>query len=159
MEVKRKEYLERLDNLKHKKLIKIVTGIRRCGKSTVLEMFRNHLLQTGVKEEQVIFINFEDFENKELREADKLYDYIKKHLSKEMTYIFLDEVQRVKDFPDVVDSLYIKKNVDLYLTGSNSSLLSSEIATLISGRYVEIKMLPFSFKEFVEATGDRKSVV
>ena len=154
----RKEYLNRLNNLKHKKLIKIVTGIRRCGKSTVLQMFRNQLLKSGVKEEQIIFINFEDFENKELREPDKLYDYIKKHLSKEMNYIFLDEVQRVKDFPDVVDSLYIKENVDLYLTGSNSSLLSSEIATLISGRYVEIKMLPLSFKEFVEATGQKENL-
>lgn len=156
--VLRKEYLERLNNLKHKKLIKIVTGIRRCGKSTVLEMFRNQLLGDGVKEEQIIFINFEDFENEELREPDRLYDYIKKHLTNEMNYIFLDEVQRVKDFPDVVDSLYIKKNIDLYLTGSNSSLLSSEIATLISGRYVEIKMLPFSFKEFVEATGQTENL-
>ena len=150
--ISRKEYLEHLKNLKHKRLIKIVTGIRRCGKSTVLEMFRNQLLKDGVKEDQIIFINFEDYENKELREPEALYNYIKARLSSDMNYIFLDEVQRVKDFPDVVDSLYIKKNVDLYLTGSNSSLLSSEIATLISGRYVEIKMLPFSFKEFVEAT-------
>ena len=112
MEIQRKEYIEHLNNLKHKKLIKIVTGIRRCGKSTVLEMFRDQHLKEGVKEEQIIFINFEDFENKELREPDKLYAHIKKHLSKEMNYIFLDEVQRVKDFPDVVDSLYIKKNVD-----------------------------------------------
>ena len=89
MVIKRKEYLERLNNLKHKKLIKIVTGIRRCGKSTVLEMFRDQLLESGVKEEQIIFINFEDFENKELRDSDKLYEYVKKHLVKEMNYIFL----------------------------------------------------------------------
>ncbi len=156
--ISRKEYLEHLKNLKHKRLIKIVTGIRRCGKSTVLEMFRNQLLKDGVKEEQIIFINFEDYENKELREPESLYNYIKARLSSDMNYIFLDEVQRVKDFPDVVDSLYIKKNVDLYLTGSNSSLLSSEIATLISGRYVEIKMLPFSFKEFVEATNQTENL-
>lgn len=150
--IPREEYLERLRNLKHKKLIKIVTGIRRCGKSTVLEMFRDELLDNGVEENQIIFINFEDYENKSLRNPESLYDYIKQQLTSKMNYIFLDEIQRVEDFPEVVDSLYIKDNVDLYLTGSNSSLLSSEIATLISGRYVEIKMLPFSFKEFVKAT-------
>jgi predicted AAA+ superfamily ATPase len=150
--IPREEYLERLRNLKHKKLIKIVTGIRRCGKSTVLEMFRDELLDNGVEENQIIFINFEDYENKSLRNPESLYDYIKQRLTSKMNYIFLDEIQRVDDFPEVVDSLYIKDNVDLYLTGSNSSLLSSEIATLISGRYVEIKMLPFSFKEFVKAT-------
>lgn len=148
----RKEYLERLNNLKHKKLIKIVTGIRRCGKSTVLEMFRDQLLQEGVEENQIIFLNLEEYETKELRNPDNLHKYIKERLTPKMNYIILDEIQRVEDFPDVVDSLYVKKNVDLYLTGSNSSLLSSEIATLISGRYVEIKMLPCSFKEFVDAT-------
>lgn len=150
--IPREEYFERLRNLKHKKLIKIVTGIRRCGKSTVLEMFRDELLDNGVEENQIIFINFEDYENKSLRNPESLYNYIKQRLTSKMNYIFLDEIQRVEDFPEVVDSLYIKDNVDLYLTGSNSSLLSSEIATLISGRYVEIKMLPFSFKEFVKAT-------
>ena len=150
--IPREEYLERLRNLKHKKLIKIVTGIRRCGKSTVLEMFRDELLDNGVEENQIIFINFEDYENKSLRNPESLYDYIKQRLTSKMNYIFLDEIQRVEDFPEVVDSLYIKDKVDLYLTGSNSSLLSSEIATLISGRYVEIKMLPFSFKKFVKAT-------
>ena len=155
--IPREEYLERLRNLKHKKLIKIVTGIRRCGKSTVLEMFRDELLNNGVEENQIIFINFEDYENKSLRNIDSLYDYIKQRLTSKMNYIFLDEVQRVEDFPEVVDSLYIKDNVDLYLTGSNSSLLSSEIATLISGRYVEIKMLPFSFKEFVRATNQTEN--
>lgn len=148
----RKEYLERLRNLKHKKLIKIVTGIRRCGKSTVLEMFRDELLQSGVRKNQIIFLNFEDYDNKHLLNPDELYSYIKQRLSSDMNYIFLDEIQRVENFPEIVDSLYIKKNVDIYMTGSNSSLLSSEIATLISGRYVEIKMLPLSFKEFVLAT-------
>ena len=148
----RKEYLERLRNLKHKKLIKIVTGIRRCGKSTVLEMFRDELLKSGVRKNQIIFLNFEDYDNKHLLNPDELYSYIKQWLSSDMNYIFLDEIQRVENFPEIVDSLYIKKNVDIYMTGSNSSLLSSEIATLISGRYVEIKMLPLSFKEFVLAT-------
>ena len=156
--IPRLEPLERLRNLKHKKLIKIVTGIRRCGKSTVLEMFRDEFLSEGVDKEQIIFINFEDYENKALRNPDSLYDYIKSRLTNKMNYIFLDEIQRVENFPDVVDSLYIKDNVDLYLTGSNSSLLSSEIATLISGRYVEIKMLPFSFIEFVTATNQNKNL-
>lgn len=150
--VVRSGYLERLNNLKHKRLIKIVTGIRRCGKSTVLEMFRRHLLNEGVGDNQIIFLNLEEYENKELRNPDVLYSYIKERLTSKMNYIILDEIQRVENFPDVVDSLYVKKNVDLYLTGSNSSLLSSEIATLISGRYVEIKMLPLSFREFVVAT-------
>ena len=156
--IKREEYLERLRNLKHKKLIKILTGIRRCGKSTVLEMFKNELLKSGVDENQIIFINFEDYENKSLRNPDVLYNHIKKLLTPKMNYIFLDEIQRVENFPEVVDSFYIKDNVDLYLTGSNSSLLSSEIATLISGRYVEIKMQPFSFAEFVMATGQSESL-
>lgn len=148
----RKEYLERLRNLKHKKLIKIITGIRRCGKSTVMEMFRDELLENGVDENQIIFLNFEDYDNKHLRNPDELYSYIKERLAKKMNYIFLDEIQSVENFPEIVDSLYIKDNVDIYITGSNSSLLSSEIATLISGRYVEIKMLPLSFTEFVQAT-------
>ena len=156
--IKREEYLERLRNLKHKKLIKILTGIRRCGKSTVLEMFKNELLKNGVDENQIIFINFEDYDNKSLRNPDVLFNHIKKLLTPKMNYIFLDEIQRVENFPEVVDSLYIKDNVDLYLTGSNSSLLSSEIATLISGRYVEIKMHPFSFAEFVMATGQSENL-
>ena len=154
----RKEYLERLRNLKHKKLIKIITGIRRCGKSTVMEMFRDELLENGVDENQIIFLNFEDYDNKHLRNPDELYSYIKERLTQKMNYIFLDEIQRVENFPEIVDSLYIKDNVDIYITGSNSSLLSSEIATLISGRYVEIKMLPLSFTEFVQATKQEKQI-
>ena len=154
----RKEYLERLRNLKHKKLIKIITGIRRCGKSTVMEMFRDELLENGVSENQIIFLNFEDYDNKHLRNPDELYSYIKERLTQKMNYIFLDEIQRVENFPEIVDSFYIKDNVDIYITGSNSSLLSSEIATLISGRYVEIKMLPLSFTEFVQATKQEKQL-
>ena len=106
----RKEYLERLRNLKHKKLIKIVTGIRRCGKSTVLEMFRDELLKSGVRKNQIIFLNFEDYDNKHLLNPDELYSYIKQRLSSDMNYIFLDEIQRVENFPEIVDSLYIKKS-------------------------------------------------
>ena len=136
------------------KLIKVVTGIRRCGKSTLLEIYQNWLLDQGIDERQIISINFEDIDFEELTDYRKLYEYLKESLvAGKVTYIFLDEIQHVEDFPKVVDSLYIKKNVDIYITGSNAYMLSSEIATLISGRYVQIEMLPFSFKEYMESTG------
>lgn len=155
MKIERKEYLEKLIALKDKHLIKIITGVRRCGKSTLFEIYQDYLLAHGVLEEQIISINFEDYDYEALKEPKKLYDYIKDRLidDKKM-YIFLDEIQNVKDFHKVVDSLFINKNVDLYITGSNAYLLSSEIATLISGRYIEIKMLPLSFKEYVSSSGN-----
>lgn len=157
MQIKRKEYLEKLLAWKDKQIIKVITGVRRCGKSTLMDIFQNYLKQTGVKQEQIISINFEDYDFYELRDPVKLYAYIKERLCSDgMTYIFLDEVQHVADFPRFVDSLYIKKNVDLYLTGSNAYMLSGEIATLLSGRYVEISMLPLSFKEYVEGTETRR---
>lgn len=154
MLVQRTEYLNKLIAFRDKQLIKIVTGIRRCGKSTLLEMYQEYLLTQGVAPEQIIAINFEDFDFDELRDGSKLYAYIKARLVEgKMTYIFLDEVHHIDDFARVVDSLYIKKGIDLYITGSNSYMLSSEIATLISGRYVQIEMLPLSFREYVESTG------
>ncbi len=154
MLIERKEYFEKLIAFKDKQLIKVVTGIRRCGKSTLLEMFRDYLLKNGVLPEQIISLNFEDFDNEELCDARKLYAHIKEHsVPDKMNYIFLDEVHHIEDFPKVVDSLYIRKNIDLYITGSNAYMLSSEIATLISGRYVQIEMLPLSFKEYVSSTG------
>lgn len=157
--INRQEYLEKLIALRDKQLIKVITGIRRCGKSTLMEIFQNHLKSNGVSDENIISINFEDYDNYDLREPSKLYSYIKARLSDgEMNYIFLDEIQHVEDFPRIVDSLYIKKNVDVYITGSNAYMLSSEIATLLSGRYVEIKMLPLSFKEYVESTGNTKEL-
>lgn len=155
MKIERKEYLEKLIALKDKHLIKIITGVRRCGKSTLFEIYKNYLLTHGVLEEQIISINFEDYDYEALKEPKILYDYIKDRLTNDKKmYIFLDEIQNVKDFHKVVDSLFIKKNVDLYITGSNAYLLSSEIATLISGRYIEIKMLPLSFKEYVSSSGN-----
>lgn len=154
MVIQRKEYLDKLIAFKDKQLIKVVTGIRRCGKSTLLEIYQNWLLDQGIDERQIISINFEDIDFEELTDYRKLYEYLKERLvAGKVTYIFLDEIQHVEDFPKVVDSLYIKKNVDIYITGSNAYMLSSEIATLISGRYVQIEMLPLSFKEYMESTG------
>ena len=111
-------------------------------------------MDQGIDERQIISINFEDIDFEELTDYRKLYEYLKERLvAGKVTYIFLDEIQHVEDFPKVVDSLYIKKNVDIYITGSNAYMLSGEIATLISGRYVQIEMLPFSFKEYMESTG------
>ena len=141
--------------LKDKKIIKVVTGIRRCGKTTLLNIFQDYLRSSGVTDEQIISINFEDLDFEEYHDYKKLYAYLKSRLvSGKMTYIFLDEIQHVEDFPKVVDSLYIKDHVDLYITGSNAYMLSSEIATLISGRYIQIEMLPLSFKEYMISTGD-----
>ena len=159
MNIIRQEYLNKLISFKDKHLIKVVTGIRRCGKSTLFEIYQDYLINNGVSQEQIISINFEDFDYEELTEPHKLYSYIKeKIVENKKMYIFLDEIQNVKDFHKVVDSLFIKKNVDLYLTGSNAYMLSSEIATLISGRYVEIKMLPLSFKEYVQSTGNENDL-
>ena len=150
--IERPEYLEELKKFKDKELIKIVTGIRRCGKSTILEMFRNYLLDEGIDKEQIISINLEDLKYNFIKNYMDLYNYINDKLNKDKkNYIFIDEIQTIPNFQKVADSLYINKNVDLYITGSNASLLSSELATLLSGRYVEIKMLPLSFKEYKEA--------
>lgn len=154
MLLQRREYLNKLIAFREKQLIKIVTGIRRCGKSTLLELYQRWLKQQGVEDRQIISINFEDMDYEDLTDRKKLYSYLKERLVPgKMTYIFLDEIQHVDDFPQALDSLFIKKNVDLYVTGSNAYMLSSEIATLISGRYVQIEMLPLSFREYVESTG------
>ena len=148
----RKDYLDQLISWKDEDIIKVVTGIRRCGKSTLLNQFQNYLLSNGIDESQIIALNFEELENEALYDYHALYDYLKSKInSSRMNYIFLDEVQRVESFEKVVDSLSVKDYIDIYLTGSNSYMLSSDIATYISGRYVEIKMLPLSFKEFCEA--------
>lgn len=149
--IERTEYLEKLKTWKDDRVIKVVTGIRRCGKSTLLNLYQNWLLSTGVTEEQIIALNFEDLDNENLLHYKELYGYLtsKLHPTK-TTYIFLDEIQKVTDFEKAVDSLYIKENVDIYITGSNAFLLSGELATLLSGRYIEISMLPLSFSEFCQ---------
>lgn len=157
--ISRENALKQLVQLKDKNVIKIVTGIRRCGKSTLLELYADYLKENGIESEQIVFVNLEDYENKNLRNPDELYSYIKQRLSSQKTYVFLDEIQRVENFSDLVDGLYVNKNIDLYLTGSNSTLLSSEIATYISGRYIEIKLMPFSFSEFIKASGKNDSLI
>lgn len=145
----RHEYLDLLKAWREENVIKVVTGIRRCGKSTLLHQYRDYLLSTGVLPEQIVFINFEELDFEELLDYKKLYNYLKEKLVPgKFTYFFLDEIQKVQDFEKAVDSLYIKENADIYITGSNAYLLSGELATLLSGRYVEISMLPLSFAEY-----------
>ena len=154
--IKREDYLSILRNFKDQQIIKVITGIRRCGKSTLLEIFQDYLKENGVKDNQIISINFEDADYEELQDRKKLYEYLKSKLVKgKKTYIFLDEVQKVNEFEKTVDSLFINKDVDLYITGSNAWLLSSELATLLTGRYIEIKMLPISFKEYLSTFEDK----
>lgn len=151
--LERIEYLQKLIYFKDKQLIKVVTGVRRCGKSTLLEIFQDYLKANGTDASQILTINLENFDFFALHNPESLHTYIKKRLQPDkMTYIFIDEIQHCAEFPIVIDSLYIRNNVDIYVTGSNAYMLSGEIATLLSGRYVEIKMLPLSFKEYVKAT-------
>ena len=150
--IKRDNYLNKLINFKDKELIKVITGIRRCGKSTLFNLYIEYLLKNGVLEEQIIRLNLEDPIYHNLNDYLKLYNYIKEKMNpNKMNYIFIDEVQNVPEFQKAVDGLYIQKNADIYITGSNAYLLSGELATLLSGRYVEIKMLPLSFKEYTSA--------
>lgn len=150
--INRDEYLNKLIKFRDKELIKVVTGIRRCGKSTLFDLYIDYLLKNGVQEEQIIRLNLEDPVYYELDSYLKLYNYIKEKMnSNKMNYIFIDEVQNIPEFQKAVDGLYIQKNTDIYITGSNAYLLSGELATLLSGRYVEIKMLPLSFKEYKQA--------
>jgi len=154
--IERKEYLNTLIELKDKNLIKVLTGVRRSGKSTIMEMFRKYLFSTGVEESQIVFLNFEDFENlKWLNDFEGLYYHIIHQLDlSKNCYVFLDEVQQIKEFERIVDGLYVKPNIDVYITGSNAYMLSSELGTLLTGRYISIHILPFSFKEFITTQKD-----
>lgn len=149
--IDRKEYMDFLIRSKDKQIIKVVSGVRRCGKSTLFEIYKEYLLNNGIEKDQIISINFEDMDYDELTDYRKLHGYIKDRLiTDKKNYIFLDEIQHVKKFEKVVDSLFIKDNTDLYITGSNAYFMSGELATLLSGRYIELKMLPLSFKEYYE---------
>lgn len=150
--IQREQYLEFLRRHKDQDVIKVVSGVRRCGKSTLFELFKQELLASGVKANQIISINFEDLEYEPLQEYHALHEYIVERLIPETPmYVFLDEVQHVPQFEKVVGSLFIKPNVDIYITGSNAYFMSSDIATLLTGRYVQVEMLPLSFKEFHSA--------
>ena len=150
--IQREKYLEFLRCHKDQDVIKVVSGVRRCGKSTLFELFKQELLTSGVKANQIISINFEDLEFEPLQEYHALHEYIVERLILETPmYVFLDEVQHVPQFEKVVGSLFIKPNVDIYITGSNAYFMSSDIATLLTGRYVQVEMLPLSFKEFHSA--------
>ena len=150
--IQREQYLEFLRRHKDQDVIKVVSGVRRCGKSTLFELFKQELLTSGVKANQIISINFEDLEFEPLQEYHALHEYIVERLIPETPmYVFLDEVQHVPQFEKVVGSLFIKPNVDIYITGSNAYFMSSDIATLLTGRYVQVEMLPLSFKEFHSA--------
>ncbi|SEH76241.1 hypothetical protein SAMN02927937_01283 [Paenimyroides aquimaris] len=155
--IQRTEYLEILKSLKDKNLIKMLVGVRRCGKSTIMQLFREYLKTEGISEKQTVFLNFEDFENRKfLNDIDSLYYHIVNQLDlSKPCYVFLDEVQNVKEFERVVDGLFVKPNIDVYVTGSNAYLLSSELGTLLTGRYISIPVYPLSFKEYVSAFEDK----
>lgn len=153
--IPREQYMDFLIRYRDKKIIKVISGIRRCGKSTLFELFKQYLYSQCIDHSQIISINFEDISFEALTDYKHLYDYITERLSPgKMTYVFLDEIQHVPYFEKAVDSLYIQNNIDIYLTGSNAYFMSGELATLLSGRYIEVRMLPLSFKEFCSATSD-----
>ena len=152
--IKRKEYLDFLIKLKDKNIIKVVTGIKRCGKSTLFELYKKYLFENGVKDEQIISLNFENPSDMKFSDWKDLYNYVNDKIdSKKMYYVFLDEVQILEHFEKAVDGLFLNKNIDLYVTGSNSYMLSGELATYLTGRYMQIHMLPLSFSEFLEYYG------
>lgn len=157
--IERKAYISQLCKWKDKQVIKVVTGIRRCGKSSLLKMYREKLLHEGVLPAQVQDINFESLDNEPFLDYKVLYAHIKANLCHDkMNYLFFDEIQMVNNFQKVIDSLFLLDNVDIYVTGSNAYLLSGEIATLLTGRYIEIKLFPFSFKEFLLAQSENTSL-
>ena len=152
--IERKEYIDKLISYKDKDLIKVVTGLRRAGKSTLFKMFKNYLISNDITPEQIQFYNFELPENYHSKTWDNIYFEIKSNIVLEKeNYIFLDEIQNIPDFEKLVDGLYATENIDVYITGSNAYLLSSELATLLSGRYIEISILPFSFAEYLKCRG------
>jgi len=156
--VQREAYLIKLRQLKDQNVIKVITGIRRSGKSTLLELFKNELLSDGVSSKNIVFLNFEERENLDFTNWTALYDEIIKNVNTDdKYYIFLDEVQLINDFEKLINSLFVKKNIDLYITGSNAYLLSSELATLLTGRYIAINIQPYSFKEYAIANKEEKN--
>lgn len=149
--IERKQYMQQLRNLKDQNVIKVISGVRRCGKSTLLMMFAEELIQSGIERKQIQFYNFEDLDTLAIGNIFQIHTYIKERLvDNKSNYIFLDEIQNIAEFQRLVDSLYIKPNVDVYITGSNAYLLSGELATLLTGRYIEINILPLQFAEYYQ---------
>lgn len=150
--IERTEYMSILKRWKDKRVIKVVTGIRRCGKSSLLKMFQDHLLNNGISPLQVQYIIFEEIDNEPYLDYHALYRHVKENLQEgQMNYLFFDEIQMVDQFQKAIDSLFLLDNVDIYITGSNACLLSGEIATLLTGRYVEVRLLPLSFSEYLKS--------
>lgn len=153
--IQRNQYMQMLRDLKDQNIIKVISGVRRCGKSTLLQMFASELLQNEIMPNQIQFLNFEDLDTVAIGNIFEIHSHIKMKLVKDkMNYIFLDEIQNVKDFQRLVDSLFIKTNCDVYITGSNAYLLSGELATLLTGRYIEISILPLQFIEYKSYTNN-----
>ena len=151
----REEYMKKLKSYKDRRIIKVLTGVRRSGKSTILNEFKKELIDSGVLEKNIISINFEDNDNKDLLDYQKLHEYIiEKADSKCMNYIFLDEIQNVNDFQKCIDSLFLREYLDIYITGSNSYMLSGELATYLTGRYIQIHVMTLSFKEYLSYYGN-----
>jgi len=151
----RTNLLQSLVKFKDSEFVKVITGVRRCGKSTLLLLYKNHLANDGVTEKQVIYLSFEDYNNKDLLNADNLYEYIKNRLIfSQKIYLLLDEIQFVNGWERVINSFRLNLNIDITITGSNAQMLSGQLSTLLSGRYIEIKCYPFSFKEFIEVKGN-----
>ena len=158
--IARPQYLKQLVSFRDKQLIKVVTGIRRCGKSTLFDIYTDYLKENGVEDNRIIRLNLEYPEYHELQTYMQLYEYVKKRmLHDRMNYIFIDEVQTVPQFQKAVDGLFVRRNCDIHITGSNAHILSGELATLLSGRYVEIKMLPLSFGEYISASGEPPDLI
>ncbi|MBQ8041077.1 MAG: ATP-binding protein [Lachnospiraceae bacterium] len=156
--IQRPEYLKFLTEWKDQPIIKVITGVRRCGKSTMFDLYHEYLLSMGVELTQIITINFEEAENEYLKDDRVLYEHVKSLMQPDkMNYIFLDEIQHVMNFQRAVDSLFAKMNADVYITGSNAYFMSGELATLLTGRYVELKMLPLSFREYASAFSENES--
>ena len=150
--IERKEYLNQLAMWREEEMIKVVTGVRRCGKSTLFELYKDKLKSDGIADEQIIFVNLEDQDYSELLDYKKLHDYVKERLQNDKwTYVFIDEIQNCIEYERAISSLFLKKNLDIYITGSNAYMLSSELATKLTARYIEVKMLPLSFTEYSEA--------
>lgn len=154
--IERRAYLDALWRWKDKQVIKVITGIRRCGKSTLMALYQQELVERGVAREQILSVNLEDYANYALRDPHKLHAHVLAQAEKVQgkLYVFLDEIQNVQDFPPMIDSLFLRPNLDLTITGSNAYMLSGELATYLSGRYVAIEMLPLSFAEYIRFTGD-----